>query len=123
MDYVRILENDTLNINDVSGNTILSIKETLAEGCVTFALSGALSNEIAYEFEDELNAVFSVSQNVKIDLSRLDFIASYGLNTLLKAQRHIETCPEGSMIIIGLNEKIEQVFEENGFRELFDIRI
>lgn len=119
MDYTRKLLDDTLQISHENGDVIFSVKESVIENGMLFELSGELINEIAYEFEDELNAVLTVKPYVRIDLSKLNFISSTGLHTLIQAQQLVDGIKDGRMVICGVNPYIKEVFEQNGFTELF----
>lgn len=119
MDYIRHMDGDVLVISEENGGTLLSVKETVLDGCMLFELTGELKNEIAYEFEDELDAVLTVQHNIRIDLSGVSFIASAGLHTLLRAQQFVDKTPDGSMIISGISGSVAKMFEDNGFLELF----
>ena len=119
MGYIRRMDGDVLIISEENGDTILSVREKPTDGCMLFELAGELKNEIAYEFEDELEAVLTVLHNIRIDLSGVTFIASAGLHTLLRAQQLIDKTSDGSMIISGMNDNVAEIFENNGFTELF----
>lgn len=96
MNYMRQMKDDTLVITGEDGEAVFSIREKILNDCMLFELSGELKNEIAYEFEDELEAVLTVQHRVRIDLSRVTFIASAGLHTLLHAQQFVDKTADGS---------------------------
>lgn len=123
MKYTRQMKNNALIISNENGEVIFSIMEKVLNDCMLFELSGELKNEIVYEFEDELNAVLTVQHRVRIDLSKLTFIASAGLHTLLHGQQFVDQTPDGNMVICGLNSNIAAVFEDNGFMELFQFEV
>ena len=120
MNYTRRMRGNALVISDESGKELLCIKETAENGCMNFSLVGELRNEIAYEFEDELCAVLTVCHNVRVDLSKLTFIASAGLHTLLHTQQMTDEMPDGKLIISGISEQVMTVFESSGFVDLFE---
>ena len=119
MNYMRQIQGDTLVISGENGDRILSVREKKLDDCMLFELSGELKNEIAYEFEDELDAVLTVQHNIRIDLGGLTFIASAGLHTLLHAQQFVDKTSDGSLIICGISGNVAEIFENNGFTELF----
>lgn len=119
MNYMRQMKDDTLVITGEDGEAVFYIREKILNDCILFELSGELKNEIAYEFEDELEAVLTVQHRVRIDLSRVTFIASAGLHTLLHAQQFVDKTADGSMVICGLSSNAAETFENNGFMELF----
>ena len=120
MDYIRQMNEDALVISEENGDVILSIREkALEDNGMLFELTGELKNEIAYEFEDELDAVLTVRHNIRIDLSGVTFIASAGLHTLLRAQQFVDGTSDGSLIISGISGEVAEIFENNGFTELF----
>lgn len=120
MNYTRSMENDTLVISLENGTELLRIRELREAERMSFILSGELRNEIAYEFEDELTAVLTVCRNVRIDMSRLEFISSAGLRALLNAQHMADDTAGCRLVISGISDNVKKIFEENGFTELFE---
>lgn len=120
MNYKRSMEDDTLVISLENGTELLRIRELREAERMSFILSGELRNEIAYEFEDELTAVLTVCRNVRIDMSRLEFISSAGLRALLNAQHMADDTAGCRLIISGISDNVKKIFEENGFTELFE---
>ena len=119
MKYNRNLVNsDHIIIMDENNVRILSIKERMENRVAVFSLQGELLNEIAYELEDEISAMLTVCTDVRIDLSGLDFIASKGIQVLLQAQKEIER-KKGTLTLSGASEEVLEIFETNGFSELF----
>lgn len=120
MNYKRSMEDDTLVISLENGTELLRIRELREAERMSFILSGELRNEIAYEFEDELTAVLTVCRNVRIDMSRLEFISSAGLRALLNAQHMADDTAGCRLVISGISDNVKKIFEENGFTELFE---
>ncbi|MEU7164128.1 STAS domain-containing protein [Streptomyces morookaense] len=84
------------------------------EGEITSATSAALQQRI-------LPLVGHGRTTTIIDLSRVPYISSAGLRTLLLVHRQAlrESC---GVVLTGLSEEVRFVMAATGFLELFDIR-
>ena len=113
----RRINGDTLEI--LNGNEIiLSLSEKLVEKEMHIVVAGEIKNEVAHEFEDELMAAFSVCNIVRLDLSKVTYIASIALRALLSVQQIIDENDEASLIITRISPEVKEMFELSGF---FDI--
>lgn len=121
MNYNRKVDGTDIIISDNTRN-ILRINESADETSMIYRVSGEMINEIAYELEDELIAGMSVRNVLILDLAELTYIASAGFRSLLKVQHIIDERDRGELILRNLNPAVKDMFIQNGFLELFDVR-
>ncbi len=118
----RRMNNNVLEICDESNNVILSIAEEVKEDNTMFiSLCGEIVNEVAHEFEDEVMAALSVCKKLKIDFSKVTYIASMALKSLLSVQQMIDEIDGASMILICVSKEVMQIMKESGFSEILEI--
>jgi anti-sigma B factor antagonist len=84
---------------------------------LTVALEGRLDTVTAPQLEQEL-ALDGVTR-LTFDFTKLDYISSAGLRTLLSAQKKMNK--QGSMTVTGVNENVAEVFEITGFSDILNI--
>ena len=117
----RHMNNHVLEICDEDSNVILAIAEELIDDKLKITLSGEIKNEVAHEFEDEVMAALSVCHNLIIDFSKVTYIASFALKSLLSVQQMIDEIEDSSMVLIHVSEDVMSVFKESGFSEILMI--
>lgn len=117
---VRRMNGEILEI--VNGDEVLiSFSEKLIEKEMHIVVSGELKNEVAHEFEDELMAAFSVCNVVKVDLSKVTYIASIAMRALLSVQQIIDENSEASLVISKISKEVKEMFESSGFIDILNI--
>ncbi len=116
----RRMNGDTLEvlINDA---VIISVKEEMIDDEMHIIISGEIKNEVAHEFEDEIMAAFSVCKVVKVDLSKVTYIASIAMRALLSVQQIIDENDENILIITGISPHVIDMFEVSGFLDILNI--
>ena len=98
-------------------NTIIS--ET--EGKYIVSLEGELDTAHAMEVEQAMQPLHELSgQDIVIDCTKLDYIASSGLRILLGLLKSAKA-KENHVVLKNLNDEIKDVFKMTGFIDLFDI--
>jgi anti-anti-sigma factor len=85
------------------------------EGVVVVTLSGELETSTAEDLRSLL-AGQTPGASIVVDVSRLDFIDSSGLNTLAVTARAVRAAT-GLLIVAGAPDHIARVFEIVGFSE------
>ncbi len=119
-----------MNTRRMNGNTleilngdkiIMSLSEKLVDNEMHIAVTGEIKNEVAHEFEDELMAAFSVCDIVKVDLSKVTYIASIAMRALLSVQQIIDENDNSSLIITNLSPEVKETFESSGFLDILNI--
>ena len=114
------MNGDTLEI--LNGDTIIiSLSEKLIENAMRIVVSGEIKNEVAHEFEDELMAAFSVCNIVKLDLSKVTYIASIAMRALLSVQQIIDENETASLVITSMSPEVKEMFETSGFLDILNI--
>ena len=123
-DYTRSVEEDALIIRNQTGETILRIEEKMENESAAVLLYGSIPLDLAHDFEDELIAVISTCNDVTLDCSDLKFISHTAMESLLNVQKAMEQKTEAScsLLLKGLSETVNQIFEETGFSDLFEIK-
>lgn len=116
----RRMNGDTLEILD-GENVIMSLSEKLIDNEMHIAVSGEIKNEVAHGFEDELMAAFSVCNVVKVDMSKVTYIASIAMRALLSVQQIIDENDNASLVITSISPEVKEVFETSGFIDILDI--
>lgn len=118
---IRRMNNNVLEICDEEAKVILAIAEELVDGKLKITLSGEIKNEVAHEFEDEVMAALSVCHNLIIDFSKVTYIASFALKSLLSVQQMIDEIDNSSMVLIHVSKEVMSTFKESGFSEILMI--
>ena len=85
------------------------------------AVTGEIKNEVAHEFEDEIMAAFSVCRNIKLDLSKVTYIASIAMRALLSLQQIIDENEGSSLIITSMSPEVKEAFDVSGFLDILNI--
>lgn len=117
---VRRMNGDTLEILN-GDNIIISLSEKLIDSAMHIVVSGEIKNEVAHEFEDELMAAFSVCNIVKLDLSKVTYIASIAMRALLSVQQIIDENEAASLVITSMSHEVKAMFETSGFLDILNI--
>ena len=97
---------------------MLTIKKTIDQQELTFALNGRLDMLTAPDLEKELNPLDGV-ESLCIDCKDLEYISSAGLRVLLSTQKIMNS--KGSMKITNANEMVMEIFEVTGFADILTI--
>ena len=117
----RVLNDNVLEIRNEHGETLISFFEEMNGNVMFIKVIGEIKNEVSHDFEDEIMAAFSVSGNIKIDLSETTHISSLAMKSLLSVQQIIDDIPGSSMVISALSNEVEKMFEESGFIDILYI--
>lgn len=116
----RRMNGDTLEILN-GENVIISLSEKLVDNEMHIIVSGEIKNEVAHEFEDELMAAFSVCNVVKVDMSKVTYIASIAMRALLSVQQIIDENDKASLVITSISPEVKEMFETSGFIDILNI--
>lgn len=117
----RRINNAVLEICGEDQNPILSISEEVVDETMHIRLKGELRNEVAPEFEDEIMAALSVCPQIVLDFSKVTYIASMALRSLLTVQRMIDEMAGASVTLTHITPVVMEVFVESGFSEILAI--
>ncbi len=98
------------------------MKTTVEEkdGVITVVFEGRMDTKSTPEVEEDLKPLFdSESQEIVIDCSNLEYVASSGLRVFLSIA--IDSQSKGKHVTIkGINSFVSNLFEMSGFTDLFD---
>jgi anti-anti-sigma factor len=73
------------------------------------------------EFDKEMDGQIGKGEsNFILDLSRLDYISSAGLRSILSASKRLKE-NKGMMTLCGLQGSVKEVFDISGFSSIFTI--
>ena len=89
--------------------------------CVV-SLTGRLDTVAAPEFDKSMDV--HLEQDVQaylLDLGGLEYVSSAGLRSLLVLAKRLQAAKR-KLVLCGLNELIDEVFDVSGFKPLFTIR-
>ena len=99
----------------------MEIIQTEKDGIVIVGLQGRLDTNTSVSLEkDLLKLAREASHRIVIDLSELEFISSSGLRVLLTAGKQSKRV-SGRIVLCGLTDHVQQVFDVAGFTMLFTI--
>jgi len=98
------------------------MKTTVEEkdGVITVVFEGRMDTKSTPEVEEDLKPLFdSESQEIVIDCSNLEYVASSGLRVFLSIA--LDSQSKGKHATIkGMNSFVSNLFEMSGFTDLFD---
>ena len=86
---------------------------------LVISLEGRLDTTTAPQLDEELKTALSGVEKLEFDFSKLEYISSAGLRTLLSAQKVMNK--QGSMVIRNVSEEISEIFEVTGFVDILTI--
>ena len=82
-------------------------------------LAGRLDTTTAPALDKTINEDIADTQNLVLDVKRLEYISSAGLRVLLSAQKKLQKI--GSMKVKNVCESVMEVFEMTGFADILTI--
>lgn len=94
--------------------------EAKGDGAQFVCLGGELDMASAPELKDRLGAILGESNQLVVDLSRVDFLDSSILGVLVSCQRRAEA-GGGQIALVGLQPNVRKVFDITGLTGVFAI--
>ena len=82
-------------------------------------LVGRLDTTTAPALDKTINNDIEDTNNLVLDLSKLEYVSSAGLRVILGAQKKMQKV--GSMKLINVCEEVMEVFEMTGFADILTI--
>lgn len=95
------------------------IEKKLDGDNLVISLEGRLDTMTAPELEDVIKGNVDGVKTLTIDMTKLEYISSAGLRTLLMAKKLLHN--KGTVKVTNINEIVREVFEVTGFIDLLDI--
>lgn len=86
---------------------------------ITMKLEGRLDTNTAPELEKSIEENLDLDRNLILDMTKLEYISSAGLRTLLATQKKMNQ--NGKLKLIGVCDEVMEIFELTGFVELLNI--
>lgn len=99
---------------------MLQIHKTTENAKTTLVLEGRLDTLTAPELESAIEASLDGTQELVLDLEKLEYISSAGLRVLLIAQKKMSK--QGEMKLIHVSDTIMEIFEVTGFTDILTIQ-
>lgn len=97
------------------------MKKGEQDNCVTVAVEGRIDAVTAPEFEKKLSAwVGENAADVIVDLSKLDYISSAGLRSILGIAKRLKG-DERKFMLCSLKDTVKEVFDISGFSTIIPI--
>ena len=97
----------------------MTIEKKQSGNELVVALEGRLDTMTAPELHGELNNL-DLPQNVRLDLSRTEYISSAGLREIVGLYRSV-SAKGGSLSVYGVMPAVMDVFRLTGFDKKFEI--
>lgn len=99
----------------------MDIKASLIQDCLVVSVTGELDTTTTPELEAILAQESQANPKSYIfDLADMDYISSVGLRVFLANLKKVKAAG-GRMLLSGLNEEVQEVFDMAGFTTLFEI--
>ena len=84
------------------------------------AVSGKLDTDTAVKADSVFSEVLNRQNRLLVDLSALRYISSAGLRILLLTAKRVQQ-KGGGIVLFGLQDNVNEIFEISGFSSLFRI--
>ena len=99
----------------------MHFEETLREGTLQLDIEGKIDAITSDEFQTLVLRGFTKSNNVVINLEKVNYMSSAGLRALVLGEKTAES-KGGKLIIINAQPQVMDVFRVTGFEGILDIR-
>ena len=90
------------------------------ENIVIITVEGSIDSKTAGDLQMQILGKVSETNNVLLDLYKVDFVSSAGLRVLLLIYRQIKS-KNGKVILVGVSDEIRDVMSMTGFINFFSI--
>lgn len=87
---------------------------------VIISIEGSIDSKTAGDLQSQIMEKVSETNNVLLDLTKVDYVSSAGLRVLLMIYRQIKL-KNGKVILVGVSEEIRDVMSMTGFINFFEI--
>ncbi len=100
---------------------MITVEVIVENKYVSLNITGAVDSNGAPELEQALSALFSEGKTVFLmDLSKVKYVSSAGLRVFLEYQKKVKSV-KGKIVLCGLTEGVQEVFDISGFAAIFQI--
>ena len=97
----------------------MTITKQADGAALRITLVGRLDTTTSPDLEKELQTALDGVEELTFDFTDLEYISSAGLRVLLTAQKKMNR--QGEMVITGVNDTVNEVFEITGFCDILTI--
>ena len=97
----------------------MKIDKTKQESKLVIELEGRLDTTTAPQLEEALKGELEGITSLVMDFKKLEYISSAGLRILLSTQKKMNK--QGKMVIQGVNDVVQEVFDMTGFSDILTI--
>jgi len=98
----------------------MDVRIKMEENLITVNVEGSIDSNTSGELQTHILGKISESDNVILDLSKVEFISSAGLRVLLMVYRQIKV-KNGKVVLVGISEEIKDVMTMTGFINYFEM--
>ncbi|HOZ29680.1 MAG: STAS domain-containing protein [Bacteroidales bacterium] len=98
----------------------MDVRIKMEESLIVVIVEGSIDSNTSGELQTKIMGKISESNNVILDLSKVDFISSAGLRVLLMVYRQIKV-KNGKVVLVGISEEIKDVMTMTGFINYFEM--
>lgn len=97
----------------------MNIQEKIEGSTLTFCIEGNLDTMTAPVFEERISDITEEIKEVVFDFSKLDYISSAGLRTMLNVRKRLG---EGGVVKVkNANEMVRDVLHTTGFSKKIEL--
>ena len=99
----------------------MDIRKETVNGKTVLYLNGRLDTSNSSILENEINEALAETNDLELDLTKLEYMSSSGLRVILLAQKQIKA-KGGSLVVSNVNEYIMEIFDITGFSNILTIK-
>lgn len=99
----------------------MDIKKETINGKTVLYLEGRLDTSNSRELEKAVNETLETTDDIELDLSKLEYTSSSGLRVFLLTQKKVSE-KGGNLVVSNVNEYIMEIFDITGFSSILNIK-
>ena len=99
----------------------MDIKKETINGKTVLYLAGRLDTSNSSELEKAVNETLETTDDIELDLSKLEYTSSSGLRVFLLTQKKVSE-KGGNLVVSNVNEYIMEIFDITGFSSILNIK-
>ncbi|NET00376.1 MAG: STAS domain-containing protein [Sphaerospermopsis sp. SIO1G2] len=96
----------------------MEININIVEDIKVVVLEGDIDASTAPNVTKEVTSLIEPGSKILLDMTKVEYMSSAGLRTLLTLHRQTNA-KQGSLVLVGLNEDVEDTMSVTGFLEHF----
>ena len=99
----------------------MDIKKETINGKTVLYLEGRLDTSNSSELEKAVNETLETTDDIELDLSKLEYTSSSGLRVFLLTQKKVSE-KGGNLVVSNVNEYIMEIFDITGLSSILNIK-